>query len=290
MAHRQDRLKNIDKARTYFRHNVLNATGPTLFHTWEAYAAQMPCREATGGLLELHACNYYVTEAGKDSLVSDMFRRSSSGRPDIKYAVQGSNRGKSACVFQAVLHAQRTRTVCIKYVHVAFHNNGGRMCKARDCGLAVDSQGAVNTQGARRQGHALAVAILKAGLLYPSAVEGRERVFDLEDDPPSYEECLKDASRLLLDAAGTGAVVWHLDEFLRVFETTVDVRGAAGVEHVRTGALDVLATYWRQPQRAWEIVRMLQERRDAPSPSLSSNRQTTPRGRISKEHSSASHA
>ena len=198
MAHRQDRLNNIDKARTYFRDNVRNATGPTLFRTWEAFAAQMPCREATGGLLELHACNYYVTEAGKNSLVSDMFRRSStSGRPDIKYAVQGSNRGKSACVFQAVLHAQRTRTVCIKYVHVAFHNNGGRMCKAKDCGLAVDSQGAVDTQRARRQGHALAVAILKAGLLYPSAVEGRERVFDLEDDPPSYEECLKDASQLL---------------------------------------------------------------------------------------------
>jgi len=237
----QDRVNNIDKARTYFIDNVRNATGPTLFRTWKAYAAQMPCREATGGLLELHACNYYVTEAGKNSLVSDMFRRSSSGRPGIMYAVQGSNRGKSACVFQAVLHAQRTRTVCIKYVHVAFHNNGGLMCKAKDCGLAVDSQGAVDKQRAMRQGHALAVAILKAGL-YPSAVEGRERVFDLEDHPPSYEDCLKNASQLLRDAAGTGAVVWHLDEWLRVFETTLDVRGAAGVQHVRTGALDVLAT------------------------------------------------
>jgi hypothetical protein len=46
---------------------------------------------------------------------------------------------------------------------------------------------------------------------------------------------------LLRDAAGTGAVLWHLDEWLRVFETILDGRGAAGVEHVRTGALAVLA-------------------------------------------------
>ena len=36
-------------------------------------------------------------------------------------------------------------------------------------------------------------------------------------------------------------VRWHLDELLRVFETILDKRGAAGVEHVRTGALGLLA-------------------------------------------------
>ena len=208
----------------------------------------MPCREAWsyGAALDLHACNYYVTKADKVSLVSDSFQPSSSGRPDIKYAVHGSNRGKSACVFQAVLHAESTRDVCIKYVHVAFHNNGGRMFKANDCALAVDRQGAVHRQRATKQGHALAVAFLRA-TLYPdmlSAVEilqGRGRVFDLQDDPPPYDECLEEATQLLRDAAGTGAVLWHLDELLRVFETILDKRGAAGVEHVRTGALGLLA-------------------------------------------------
>ena len=148
----------------------------------------MPCREAWsyGAALDLHACNYYMTKADKDSLVSDIFQPSSSGRPDIKYAVHGSNRGKSACVFQAVLHAESTRDVCIKHVHVAFHNNGGRMFKANDCALAVDRQGAVHRQRATKQGHALAVAFLRA-TLYPdmlSAVEileDRGRVFDLQD-------------------------------------------------------------------------------------------------------------
>jgi hypothetical protein len=242
LAHRQDQLANIANTERYFRRSVENATGPALFRTWRDYKAHMPRREAWGyGLLDLHACNYYVTEADKDSLVSDIFQFPSSGRPDIKYAVQGSNRGKSACVFQAVLHAESIRNVCIKYVHVAFHNNGGRTFKAKDCGLAVDHQGAVDRQGAARQGYALAVAILEAGLC-PSAVEGPGRVFDLEDDPPSYEECLEKATKLLRDAAGTGAVLWHLDEWLRVFETILDGRGAAGVEHVRTGALGLLAT------------------------------------------------
>ena len=176
LAHRQDRLANIEKTRRYFRRTVENATGPTLFRTLEGYATHMPCREAWsyGAALDLHACNYYVTKADKDSLVSDIFQPSSSGRPDIKYAVHGSNRGKSACVFQAVLHAESTRDVCIKHVHVAFHNNGGRMFKANDCALAVDRQGAVHRQRATKQGHALAVAFLRA-TLYPDMLSSAYR-------------------------------------------------------------------------------------------------------------------
>ena len=247
LAHRQDRDANINNTKRYFRRSVENATGPTLFRTWWDYKAHMPCREPTSGeVLDLYACNYYVTEADKNSLVSDIFRLFSPfGRTSIKYAVHGSNRGKSACIFQAVLHAESTRGVHIKYVHVAFQNNGGKMFKARDANLKRD-----DISGAAEQGHALAVEILRAAL-YPELLSADEilkgcapklkKVFELQEDPPPFDECVEKATKLLRDAAGTGAVLVHLDEWLRVFEDMLEGQAAAGVQHARTGALAVLA-------------------------------------------------
>ena len=177
--------------------------------------------------------NYYVTEADLDVLVSDMFHgMSSSGRPHIKHAVHGSGQGKTACVLQGILHAERTRDVRIRYVHLAFHNNNGRTFKASNVNLKRD-----DIQGANKQGHALAVELLRAAL---NPDENGEKVFELQDDPPSYDECLEDATQLLRDAAGTGAVLVHLDEFIRVLEGT-SAQPVVGAEHVRTGALAVLA-------------------------------------------------
>ena len=235
LAHRQDRDANIAKTRKYFDVTVKNETGPTLFHTWEGYEAHLPRREASSGPpLDLYACNYYVTEADLDVLVSDMFHRiSSSGRPDIKHAVHGSGQGKTACVLQGILHAERTRDVRIRYIqHLAFHNNNGRTFKASNVNLKRD-----DIQGAIKQGHALAVELLRAAL---NPDENGEKVFELQDDPPSYDECLKDATQLLRDAAGTGAVLVHLDEFIRVLEGW-SAQPVVGAEHVRTGALAVLA-------------------------------------------------
>ena len=64
----------------------MNATGPRRFRPWEVYEAHLPRRETfCDGNLDLYACNYYVTTANLNLLVSDMFKRSSAGRPDIKY-------------------------------------------------------------------------------------------------------------------------------------------------------------------------------------------------------------
>jgi len=205
----EDRAANIAKTRKYFDVTVKNETGPTLFHTWEGYEAHLPRREASSGpSLDLYACNYYVTEADLDVLVSDMFHgMSSSGRPHIKHAVHGSGQGKTACVLQGILHAERTRDVRIRYIHLAFHNNNGRTFKASVVNLKRD-----DVEGANKQGHALAVELLRATL---NPDENGEKVFELQDDPPSYDECVKDATQLLRDAAGTGAVLVHLDEFTR---------------------------------------------------------------------------
>ena len=180
-----------------------------------------------------------MTEADLDALVSDMFHPiSSNGRPDIQHAVHGSGKGKTACILQGILHAERTRDVRIRYIHLAFHNNNGRIFKASAVNLKRDDiQGGIDIQGASEQGHALAVELLRAAL---NPDENGEKVFELQDDPPSYDECLEDATQLLRDAAGTGAVLVHLDEFMRVLEES-SAQPVVGAEHVRTGVLAVLA-------------------------------------------------
>ena len=84
-----------------------------------------------------------MTTADLSLLVSDVFKSSSAGRPDIKYAMHGSGMGKTACVLQGVLHAESTRDVRIKYIYVAFHNNRGRLFKASAANL---NQTIVNRQ------------------------------------------------------------------------------------------------------------------------------------------------
>ena len=236
LAHRQDRDTNVDDTQTYFRNTVMNETGPTLFRTWKGYEAHLPRRETCNrGALRLYACNYYVTKADLDSLVSDMFKWSKSGRPDIKYGVHGSGMGKSACVLQGVLCAERTRGVRIKYIYVAFHNNRGRLFKASAANLNP------NRQQAEAQGSALIVDILTA-VLNPDEFEPNVLTcFELQHKPPPKVACVKNATKLLRDAAGTGAVQVHLDEFLSLCATNTPGMPIPGVEHLRTGALAVLA-------------------------------------------------
>ena len=149
LAHRQDRAANIAKAQEYFCNTVMNATGPRHFRSWEVYESHLPRRETqSDGAIDLYACNYYVTMADLNLyLVSDVFKSSSAGRPNIKYAMHGSGMGKTACVLQGVLHAESTRDVRIWSAsstrYVAFHNNRGRLFKASAANL---NQTIVNRQ------------------------------------------------------------------------------------------------------------------------------------------------
>ena len=86
-----------------------------------------------------------------------------------------------------------------------------------------------------------------------------------------------------------GAVLVHFDEFMRLFETTTPGTRTDGVEHVRTGALAVLAAAASWLGRCGD---------DAGTPRCTTMctfikpplRQTPPIGRISTVHSSAFHA
>ena len=151
--------------------------------------------------------------------------------------MHGSGMGKTACVLQGVLHAESTRDVSSTSTQV--HLRGvpqqpGAAFQGQCCQSEPN-----NRQQAEEQGFALVVEILKA-VLNPDEFESNgRRQFELQDNPPTFDECVEAATKLLRDAAG--AVLVHFDEFMRLFETTTPGTRTDGVEHVRTGALAVLA-------------------------------------------------
>ena len=169
-----------------------------------------------------------------ESLCDDLFRR--DGRPHVKYACADTCMGKSACVLPAVQHAQATRSKApIRYVYVAFHNNDE--CHFKGLPNTISDSPFV----AARQGAAFMVQCVKAAL-DPGSENVRTKVLKFEADPPSMSECIEDMVAVCESATSDGGVcVLHLDEMMRMCQGSDTTHTIPGSEHIRTGALRVLA-------------------------------------------------